>query len=816
MLTDLRVGFRLFMRRPGLALAAVLSLALGIGANTAIFSVLHNVVLNPLPYDDPERLAIIWETRADNPERWVAPANFVDWRRDSRSFASLAAFDEFAPTLSGRGEPERLRALGASGTFFTTLGVSAALGRTLLPSDDEPGANDVAVLSHGLWNRLYGGTPDVLGRSAIVDGRPYTIVGVMPPSFESPLQSAIDIWLSGDRGVPRTFPFGGDLTAVRDSHIIFVVGRLAPGATERMAQDELTGMMEELARRYPDTNAGLGVNVRSLHEQVVGNVRRVMLLLQLAVGMMLLIACANVAHLLLGQAAGRQGEMMTRAALGAGRARLVRQMLAETLVIAIPGGLVGLLLAVWGVDAIVAAAPSALPRIQEIAVDPTVLGFTTSLTLLTATLFGLGPALQLARHRSLAEAHASFRLTGGQHVRRWHHAIVVAELALAQVLLVGAGLLMASFLASQRVPLGFQTEGRVAADLSLSPDKYLRPIAEGAFQIDPTAKIAFVNDVLARVQAAPYVRGAAASFTSPLTGAPNRGISIEGRPSKGPGNDDAADFQLVTPDFFRAVGVTLVRGRAFSAEDRADRPSVAVVNQTFADRFFPGEDPIGRRLRFGGNSVHEIVGMVADMRYRYIESAPDPTFYVPITQNAERWPFLSFTVWTDGNATAGLSQLRDAIRAADSGQAITRIRSYDDILRSSLAARRFNTMLVVAFASAALLLAAIGIYGVMAYAVSVRTRELGVRAALGAAPGDLLRLVVGQGALLTAIAVTLGVGVGLMLTRLMASMLYDVTPRDPGTFATVAALLTVVALLATWLPARRAIRVNPITALRDE
>jgi predicted permease len=814
MLSDIRLGLRQSMRRPGLAIAAVLSLALGIGANTAIFSVLHTVVLNQLPFADPERLMIVWETRSDNPERWVAPANFIDWRRDSRTFSSLAAFDEFSPTLSGRSEPERLQALGASGTFFTTLGATAALGRTLMPSDDEPDAASVAVLSHGLWTRLFGAAPDALGRTLLLDGRAYTIVGVMPAEFQAPLQSGGDVWLSGDRGVPRTFPFGGDLTAVRDSHIIFVIGRLAPGATREMAQQELGAIMSDLARKYPQTNAGLGVNVKSLHEEVVGDVRGLVLLLQIAVGMMLLIACANVAHLLLGQAAQRHSEMATRTALGAGRSRLIRQLLAETLVIAIPGGMLGLLLAVWGLDALVALAPRGLPRLQEIAIDRMVLAFTMAVTLVTAALFGLGPALQLARQGSATPAQSGVRLTGGRGVRRWHHAIVVTELALAQVLLVGAGLLLASFVASQRVPLGFATEGRVAADLNLAPEKYLRPSKEGAF--DPTLKINFVQSVLERLQGAPGVRSAAASFTSPLSGAPNRGIGIEGRPAKGAGLEDTADFQLVTPDFFRAVGVTLIRGRALTGTDRADGPRVLVVNQAFANHYFPGQDAVGQRMRFGATSVHEIVGVVADMRYRYLESPADPTFYVPITQNAERWPFLSFTVWSDGDSAAAVAGLRDAIRAADPGQAITRVRTYDEIVSAALSVRRFNTLLVLVFAGAALLLAAVGTYGVMAYAVSVRTRELGVRAALGASPRDLLRLVVGQGAMLTGTAVVIGIAGGLMVTGLMTTMLYEVTPRDPRTFVSVAALLMLVSLMATWFPARRAIRVNPINALRDE
>lgn len=816
MLSDLRLGFRQFARRPLLASAAVLSLALGIGANTAIFSVLNAVVLNPLPYADPDGLVVIWETQAENTERWVAPANFVDWR-GSKSFASLAAFDEFSPTLDGRGEPERLRALGASGTFFTTLGVTAARGRTLVPKDDVAGAADVAVLSDGLWQRAFGASPDVVGGVVTLDGRSYTIVGVMPQGFESPLQGgAIDIFLNGDRGVPRTFPFGGDVTAVRDSHIIYVIGRLAPGVSREIAQHELTTTMEELARRYPDTNAGLGVNVKSLHEQVVGDVRRMVSLLQLAVGMMLVIACANVAHLLLGQGAARHGEMLTRAALGAARGRLVRQMLAETLVIATPGGLLGLAFAVIGLEALVAAAPQALPRVSEIGLDSTVLAFTSGLTLLTAVSFGLGPSLRLAHPASLQPAQAGLRLLGGRNIRRWHHAIVITELAMAQVLLIGAGLLLASFVASQRIPLGFATEGRVAADLNLAPGRYLAPPDTGAPGIDPTAKHQFVAAVLERLQNTPGVRAAGASFTSPLTGAPNRGFTIEGRPLKGLGREDAADFQVVTSDFFRAVGVTLVRGRGLTDLDRSDSPKVTVVNQAFVDTYFPGEEPLGRRIRFGGHLSHEIVGIVGDMRYRFLESPPDPTFYLPMSQNSERWPFMSFTVWSDGNPAATATLLRSAIRTADPHQAIIRIRSYDDIVATALATRRFNTMLVVAFAVAALVLAAVGTYGVMAYAVSVRTRELGVRAALGATPRDLLRLVFGQGALLTATAVLIGVVGGFLLTHLMSAMLFGVTPRDARTFVTVSVVLTSVALTATWLPTRRAIRINPLTALRQD
>jgi predicted permease len=814
--SDLRLGLRLLRRRPALSAAAILSLALGIGANTAIFSVLQHVVADPLPFRDPDRLMMVWETSSDNAERWVAPANFVDWRREASAFESLAAFDDFFPTLGGRGDAERLHALGASGTLFTTLGVEAALGRTLQPGDDAADAGDVAVLSHGLWQRLFGGAADVVGRTLALDSRAYTIVGVMPEGFETPLIRNIDLWLNGERGVPRTFPFGGDLSSVRDSHIISVVGRLRPGVTREAAQQELGALMLELSRRYPSTNAGLGVHIKPLHEQITGPVRGLLQLLQLTVALMLLIACANVAHLLLGSAAGRASEMLTRAALGAGRRRLVRQLLAETLVLAVPGGVLGVAIAAATLKALLAAAPEGLPRIASIRLDGSVLAFSAVLTLATAALFGLGPAFQLARHGSLTQAPATIRLTAGRSVRRWHHALVIAELTMAQVLLVGASLLLASFVASQRVPLGFATEGRTAADLSLAPDRYLRPLAEGDFHIDPARKHAFVGAVLEEVRRAPGVRAAAASFTSPLTGAPNRGISLDRRPPRGPGLEESADFQLVTPDYFRALGVPLLRGRWFTDRDGANATPVAVVNQAFVNAYLAGEDPIGRHVQFGGTLSHEIVGVVGDMRYRRLESPADPAFYMPIAQNNERWPFLSFTVWHEGDAATAARLLRDAIRAADPAQAITRVRSFDEILRSSLAARRFNTLLVIAFAAAALLLAAIGTYGVMAYAVSVRTRELGLRAALGASPGDLRRLLLAQAATLTGIAVAVGVIAALALAGLLGALLYGVQPREPRIIAAVATLLTIVALAATMLPSRRAIRINPLEALREE
>jgi putative ABC transport system permease protein len=614
--------------------------------------------------------------------------------------------------------------------------------------------------------------------------------------------------MTGDRGIPRSFPFPGDITAVRDAHIISVIGRMAPGVTRQQAQSQLAILMDQLAAQHPETNAGLGVNVMPLHEQIVGNVRPLVVLLQAAVAVLLLIACANVAHLLLGQAAGRQSEMSLRMALGAGRSRLVRQLLAETLLIAIPGGLAGLALALLGVRALVAVAPASIPRLDEIAIDGTVLVFSVAITLVTTAVFGLWPALQTARTSADGLAQGSQRVAGQRSVRRSHQAVVIGELALAQVLLVGAGLLLVSFVQATRIDLGFAAADRITAELNLVPG-YVTPTGEDG-RIDPARKIRYINTVLDSVRQAPGVRAVAASFTSPLTGAPNRGIRIEGDPPARPDDQPNADFQVVSTDFFTALGIPLVAGRAFDSSDRINSPPVAIINQALADRYLAGRDPLGQVLLFGGSRRHQIVGVVADTRYRSVEQPPDPTFYLPLEQNDERWPFLAFTVWMESNVASGSSRsstvslLRAAISGADPLQPISRIRSVDEILDAALAPRRFNTWVIGLFAVTALALAAVGIYGVMSFSVSTRTRELGVRAALGATPGSLVRLMFGQGLLLTLSASAIGLIAAGVLTRFMASMLYGVTARDPLTFGLVAGVLSLVALIATLVPARRA------------
>ena len=574
--------------------------------------------------------------------------------------------------------------------------------------------------------------------------------------------------------------------------------------------------MARLASDYPDTNTGLGARVVPLHEAVVGGVRPALLLLQAAVGVLLLVGCANVAHLLLARAERRKQELAVRASLGAGRGRLVRQLLAESLAIAVPGGVLGMLGAAWGVDLLVAAAPPEVPRLAEVGVDPAVLAFAALLTLVTTVVFGLAPALGLASPDIVSHMVSGQRLAG-RAGHGWHRVIVVGELALAQVLVVGALLLTSSLLAATRVDLGFDTAQRLAVDINLSADRYLQPKAEATeFTINPQPKWQLVEAVLSRLSATPGVKAAAASFTAPLGGAPNRGVRIEGAPEPARGQEPEADFQVVTADFFRALGIAVAEGRGLTSSDDERSQPVVVVNRAFATRYLAGGPAVGRVITFGRTRRHLVVGVVADARYRQVEQPADPTFYVPLRQNDEGWPFLSFTLWADGVPSAYTSTLRDAVRSVDPAQPVSRIRTYDEIFATALAPRRFNTWLVGLFGATALLLAALGAYGVMAFAVASRTRELGVRSALGASAGSLRRLVLEETAALAAVASVIGLGTALAGGRLMQTLLFDVTPRDPFTFVVASTLVLASAMLAAYLPARRAARMRPLEALRAE
>ena len=807
LLSDLRFGIRTLASSPRVTLAALLSLALGIGANTAMFTVIDAVMLEPLPYADPDRLVMVWETAPDNDRRWAAPANFIDWRRDARAFDGLAAWDEVSVNLTGRERPERLRAVSASGNLFDVLGVQPALGRAFTMADEAPDAPPVALLTHGLWQRMFGASPGVLGQTLVLDGRAFTIVGVLPSDFG--LVEEIELYLSGERGVPRSYPFPGDITQVRDSHLIFVVGRLSPGVQVDQAQAEMSTIMRRLEQAYPDTNKNLGARVVPLHQDLVAGTRPALLLLLGAVAFLLLIACVNVANLLLGRAVARQREIAVRLSLGATRWRIVRQLLTETALLALGGGAAGLLLAGWGVQALLALAPADLPRLNEVRPDTTTVLFALGVSLTTAFVFGLAPALQASRSESAGTIKDDgTRTAGSRSQRRLHKALVVSELALAQVLLAGAGLLVASFVRVQHVDLGFDAERLVAVELSLPSARYA----------DPDRKAAFHRGVLERLQLIPGVQSAAMGLTVPLRGAVNRGFWIAGRPAPAPGADQSVDFQIVSPGYFATLGVPLLEGRVFTGHDHAKAPLVAIVTRAMAVRYWPGQSAIGQRVQVGGEKAppREIVGVVADVRYRNPEQAPDPLLYLPYLQDREPWNWAMFAVRTPLDPDALAPSIRQAVAEVDPDQPVARIRTMEEIAGTLGAQRRFNTLLLALFSCVALLLAAIGTYGVMAYAVTRRTREIGVRLALGARPADVLRMVLGQGAGLVALAIGIGLAAAAGTNRLLAAQLFEVSPTDPVTLAAGAATLCAFALLACWVPARRAMRVEPLVALREE
>jgi putative ABC transport system permease protein len=791
---------------PRVTLVAVLSLALGIGATTTIFTVINAVIVRPLPYPEPDRLVMVWETAPDNNRRWVAPANFLDWRRDARSFAQLAAYDRYSVNMTGRPRPERLRAASVSGNFFSTLGVQPILGRTFTSAEDAPQAQPAVVLAHGLWQRLFGGASDVLGQTLTLDNRLHVVVGVLPRSFDL-LGADLEIVTSSDRGVPNTFPFPTDVTQVRDSHLIYVLGRLRDGTTIEQAQAEMSTIMRRLERAYPQTNTGLGARVVDLHEDLVSDSRTALLLLLGAVGFLLLIACVNVANLLLARAVARRREMAIRVSLGAGRVRLVRQMLTETTLLGLAGGVVGLVLAVWGVDALMALAPEGLPRAGEVAADATTLFFTILISLGTAALFGLVPALQASRTEVQQTMHADgVRTSESRPQRRLQQALVISELTLAQVLLAGACLLIASFVNVQKVNLGFAPDRLLAVEITMPPGKYA----------DPARKLAFNRGVLERMESLPGVTSAAATLTVPLRGAINRGFGIAGRPAPPPGQELNVDFMIVSPGYFRTLGIPLVAGRAFTEQDGPDAPRVAIASRAMATRYWPGESAIGQVVTFGGSKRAEIVGIAGDVRQRDPERAAEPLLYIPYQQDAEPWNFIAFALRTDVDPATLASPARDAVLAVDPDQPVSRIRTLDEIADTALAPRRFNTILLGVFSGLALVLAAIGTYGVMAYSVTRRTREIGVRMALGARPADVLRMVLGQGAVLVGLAVGLGLAGALATNRLLARQLFEVSATDPVTLGAGAAALCALALLACYVPARRAMRVEPLTALREE
>jgi putative ABC transport system permease protein len=806
MFQDLSFGVRMLLRSPAFTLAAVWSLAIGIGATSAIFSVVNGVVLRPLPYREPEQLVRLWHSKPQigMTQIPISGGNVQVWRERAQSFAGVAAFNTTQAILTGEAEPEVVQGARVSANLLPLLGYQPQLGRGFLPTENQQPNHAVILLSHKLWQRRFGGDPNVIGRAVTLDHtNSYTVVGVMPPQVSFPGES--EFWY------PETTTAQGR----HDMRSLNVIARLKPGVTWQTAENELQLIHKQLQQQQADDYKDWAVWSQPLHDSVVGKVRPTLLMLLGAVGFVLLIACANVANLLLVRAAARQKEIAVRAALGAGRLRLIRQLLTESSLLAGLGGALGLLLAYGAVRALIVLNPPNVPRLSQINLDGRVLAFTFITTLLVGLLFGLAPALHASKPDVNQALKEGFVQSSG---RRWlsvfglrgfglREALVVVQTALALVLLVGAGLLIKSFVKLQQVELGFEPHNAIV--LTLTPPFNQLPKRASA--------IPYYQRLIDELKTVPGVSAVALGTAAPTQGAyMSSAMIVAGRPLPAERDAQQTFVNVVSSDYFRALGNSLKQGRLFTDAENESTPLVAVINETLSRAYFPNENPLGQRIALRGDpdELREIVGIVADINQFGLDKEHKPTFYVPFRQQDA--VAMNLVVRTAADPAALLPALRARILAADKFTAITRVRTLEDLVSASVAQPRFYALLLALFAAIALTLAVVGIYGVMAYAVSRRTHEIGIRMALGAEAGRIQRLIVGQGMLLIGMGIAVGLIAARMLTRVLTDLLFGVKPTDPVTFALIAGVLTGAALLACWIPARRAARVDPLVALRCE
>jgi putative ABC transport system permease protein len=810
---DLRYGLRVLAKNPGFTTVAVLTLALGIGATTAIFSVIDAVLLNRLPYPNAARLVMVWEQQ---PERgWyrniVSAANFLDWRKQNHVFTEMAAIDESTFDLSGNGEPLEVRGEQVSANFFSVLGVQPAVGRTFTPEEDRPGGPRVVVLSNTLWKQRFGGDRGLVGREIDVNHLHYTVIGIMPPAlYFPPWGDRAEMWIAGL-----------DLTRPeRTWHDYLSIARLQPGVTFHHAQAEMDTIARRLAAEHPDQK-GWGVQLVNLHDQVVGNTRPALLVLLGAVGMVLLIACANLANLQLSRLAAREKEIAVRTALGARRIRIARQLLTESVLLAIAGGGLGLLLASWGVKFLVMVAPQDTPGLGQVSVNTGVLAFTFVLSLTTGIAFGLAPALGASRvdlNRSLKES--SRGSTPGAASHRLRGILVGAEFALALMLLAGAGLLIKTFVALNKVDLGFEPHQVLTMRIAL--------LGPGYAQKNRQAE--FFRELLRRVESLPGVKSAAAidSGGLPPDGGNGDGFLIAGRPVPPPNETPDAVYRVISPNYFRTLQIPLLKGRTFTEADNQDALHVAIINEKIARDYWPGGSPIGSQLVFPGVEAgfpgtakqqptrFTIIGIVKGVRNRGLEKQPEEEVYVPYNQYPSFYVPRTLVVRTSLDPRQMASAIRHEVAELDPDQPISDIRTMDEVVAQAQAGHRFPMVMMGVFAGLALALAAVGIYGVMSYSVAQRVHEIGIRMALGAGRRDVLRTVMGDGMRLAVAGVAVGLLGGLAVTRGMSGLLYGVRPADPLTFVAVSLTLASVAVVASYIPARRAAKVDPMVSLRHE
>jgi putative ABC transport system permease protein len=803
---DLRYALRTLRNNPGFAAVTILTLALGIGANTAIFSVINAVLLRPLPFRNPQQLCILTESVPSLPVIGPSYQNFQDFRERAKSFSAVSATRLTTLTLTGAGEPERLPAQMTSASMFPLLGVNAKLGRTFAPEEDRAGGPQVALLSYGFWQRHFAGAADALGKSITLDSKSYTIIGVLPADYQ--LLVAADVYVPFE-------PWAKTLPDDRNWHPgITAVARLRDGVTQAQAQSEMKLIAANLAQEYPIYDTGMGADVTSMRDRLVANVRPALLVMLAAVGLVLLIACGNIANLLLARATSRRQEIAVRTAMGASRSRIVRQLLTESALLALAGAAAGVLLA-WSITPwLLRLGGTAVPNISPVKVDMPVLLFAAALAVLSGVLFGLAPAFQTARvdlRNVLNEATRSS--TGSRAQRRMRSALIVAEVALTLFLLVGAGLLLRSFeRLSSQLP-GFRPENLLVADLPLSPNAYPNSVQ----------RMEFFNRLLDRLRAAPGVHSAGAATTLPVTGVGSAiHFNIHGRAPKTPHDYVIIGYRPVTAGYLETLGVPLLRGRFIASSDTEKSPYVAVLNQAAARQYFPDADPIGKRIQLGAlpdDSVPwmEVVGIAGDLK-QDLAGDPKAEMYVSVPQGDSILPVfaLSVVLRTERDPLSEASALRSVVRDINPDQPVVRVRTMEENISGSVSEPRFRATLLTIFAAAALLLAIVGLYGLMVYTVSQRVHEIGIRMTLGAARGDVLRMVLAQGLKLALSGVFVGVLASLALGRILAGFLYAVSPTDPLTILGVAALLLGVALLASYLPARRAMRVDPMVALRYE
>ena len=813
---DLLYAVRSLLRTPAFTCVALVTLALGIGANTAIFSVIHGVLLRPLPYRQADRLVFVWSSASAFPRAPLTPGRLIDFREQLSSVSDLAGISHIPLNLTGTGEAERLSGSSVSSNFFDVLGVAAMLGDPFHAGQADE--RDV-VLSYGLWKRRFGGDSRIVGREITINGTARRVVAVMPAEFEWPAITgagssnggAPELWVPAARAdvprMPRDDPHQ-DLSSNRSAGYIRAVGRLQSGVTVVDAQRESEMLANRFAERYPQTDSGRGAVVQPMREQFFGAVRQPLLVLVAAVAFVLAIACANAASLLLGRATARRREIAVRLAIGASRGRIVRQLLAESALLSLCGAGLGLAVASWGRAWLVSLAPPGILRLDTTRLDPVVLIFTIALGVCSGLVFGSVPAWHASRRVSGEDlGDGGNRGSSGRRATRARDVLVAAQVAIALVLLVGAGLLIRSFSTLSRVDMGVETRNLLAFDIFLS----------GSRAAAPARQVAFYDDLLRELRALPGVRSAGAAVTLPIGGDDfSATFAVEGRPAPAPSEEPSAGYQIVTPGYFATMGMLLRAGRDFNPSDTRDSARVVIVNEMLARQHWPGDDPVGRRLRVGRGPTDPwmtIVGVVSDIRHLGPAKAPRPELYEVHTQSP--FSFMAFVVRTEGDPYAAVPAIRAAVARLDAAQPVSGVRSMDEHLARSLSRPRFMSTLTAAFAALALTLAVVGLYGVIAYSVTQRTREIAIRAALGATPVDVLRMVIAKALLLATAGIGAGTAAAAAVARLLTGLLYGVTPTDPATYLAVAVLLIGVAIVSGALPAMRAVRIDGARALKE-